>query len=187
MKKIKIGVFTGSLRRASFCKKTALAVSALMPEEFEMVPVEIGSLAMYNQDFDDFGNPPGEYSFFRQEVKMLDGLLFITPEYNRSIPPVLKNALDIGSRPYGHNIWNNKPGAIISVSIGKMGGFGANHQLRQAMVFLNIFLMQQPEAYIGEVASLFDDQGEISNKSSRDFLKNYADAFARWVLRFKAA
>jgi chromate reductase len=187
MDKIKIGVFSGSLRKESFCKKTARIISNMMSSNFEMRPVEIGNLAIYNQDYDDEGQTPAEWQRFRQEVKDLEGFLFVTPEYNRSIPPVLKNALDIGSRPYGQNVWGGKPGAIISVSIGKLGAFGANHQLRQAVVYLNIYTMQQPEAYIGEAASLFDERGELTNQGTADFLQQYADAFAAWVQRFRNA
>jgi chromate reductase len=185
MNKIKIGVFSGSLRKESFCRKTAHAISGMMPSTFEMKPIEIGNLAMYNQDYDDEGHPPEEWQRFRREVKDLDGFLFVTPEYNRSIPPALKNALDIGSRPYGQNVWGGKPGAIVSVTIGKLGAFGANHQLRQAVVFLNIYTMQQPEAYIGEAAALFDERGELKNQGTADFLQQYADAIAAWVQRYR--
>ena len=153
-----------------------------MPENFEMIPLALDDLAMYNQDFDDNACPPKEWIAFREKVNEMDGYLFVTPEYNRSIPAVLKNALDIASRPYGHNVWNGKPGAIISVSVGKMGGFGANHALRQAVVFLNILLLQQPEAYIGEVASLFNGN-EIINEGTRKFLSGFAQAFAQWILK----
>ncbi|AEF83273.1 NADPH-dependent FMN reductase [Leadbettera azotonutricia] len=185
MSKLQIGVLVGSLRKESFSKKTALYVSSLMPDTFDMKPLEIGNLAMFNQDYDDEGKTPGEWTTFREEVRALDGVLLVSPEYNRSIPPVIKNALDIASRPYGKNAWSGKPGGIISVSPGKLGGFGANHQLRQAVVFLNIFLLQQPEAYIGDIASLFDEKGGISNQGTADFLRIYADAFAQWVLKFR--
>jgi chromate reductase len=183
MKTTKIGVLTGSLRKDSFSRKVAQCVSGLMPDNFEMIPVEIGNLAMFNQDFDDEKRTPKEWVSFREQIKSMDGYLFVTPEYNRSAPPVLKNALDIASRPYGCNVWNGKPGAIISVSIGKMGGFGANHALRQAIMFLNIFLLQQPEAYISDAASLFNDKGECVDGNTGKFLAQFADAFAQWVLR----
>jgi chromate reductase len=182
MDKVKIGVFVGSLRKASFCKKIARCVSSLMPDSFETKFVEIGNLAMYNQDYDDEGTTPEAWEAFRQEVKSLDAFLFVIPEYKRSVPPLIKNALDIASRPYGKNVWSGKPGGLISVSPGKMGGFGANQQFRQAATFLNIFLMQQPEAYISDAASLLDDKGEVINKSTGDFLRTWADAFAAWVL-----
>jgi chromate reductase len=185
MEKIKIGVFTGSLRKESFCRKTAQAIGGMVGGPFEMRPMEIGNLAMFNQDYDDEGRTPPEWRRFREEVKDLEGFLFVTPEYNRSFPPVLKNALDIASRPYGQNVWSGKPGAVISVSPGKLGGFGANQHLRQTMGFLNIILMQQPEAYIGDAASLFDERGELTNQGTRDFLQKFADAFTAWVQRFR--
>jgi chromate reductase len=181
MKTIKIGVLTGSLRKASFSRKVAQSVSGLMPKNFDMTPIEIGSLVIYNQDLEDENRVPQEWSNFREKLKEMDGFLFVTPEYNRTLTPVLKNALDIGSRPYGHNVWDGKPGAIISVSVGKLGGFGANHALRQAMVYLNILLLQQPEAYVGEAASLFNKEGELINDGTRKFLTHFADAFAKWV------
>jgi chromate reductase len=185
MSKTKIGVLAGSLRKESFCRKTAKIVSALMPENFEMRMVDISNLPMYNQDYDDEGKTPETWKAFREEIKSLDGYLFVTPEYNRSLPPVLKNALDIASRPYGQNVWNGKPGAIISVSVGKLGAFGANHHLRQTLVFLNVLLLQQPEAYIGEIASLLDEKGELTNPGTKQFLESYAKAFAGWVEKIR--
>lgn len=176
-----IGVFVGSLRRDSFSRAIARAAASLAPEELSMKFIDIGDLPLYNSDFDDDGNPPETWERFRKEIAELDGFLFVTPEYNRSVPAVLKNALDVGSRPYGHNAWDGKPGAIISVSPGVLGAFGANHHLRQPMVFLNVLLMQQPEAYIGSVASLLNGNGELINESTRSFLKNYMDTFAKWV------
>jgi len=109
--------------------------------------------------------------------------LFITPEYNRSIPAVLKNAIDVGSRPYGESVWDGKPGAVLSVSPGALGGFGANHHLRQSLVFLNVPTMQQPEAYIGNAAKLFDGSGNLNNDSIMDFITKFMHAFEVWVLR----
>lgn len=110
-----------------------------------------------------------------------DGFLFITPEYNRSVPAVLKNALDVGSRPYGKSVWDGKPGAVISVSPGAFGGFGANHQIRQTLVFLNVPTMQQPEAYIGNIAKLMDDSGNIKDESILEYLKSIMESFETWV------
>jgi chromate reductase len=114
---------------------------------------------------------------------LFDGFLFVTPEYNRSIPSVLKNAIDVGSRPYGQSVWGGKPGAVISVSPGAIGGFGANHHLRQSLVFLDVPAMQQPEAYIGGAAQLFDAHGNITNETTREFLIKFMDAFAAWVAK----
>ena len=169
MKVKKIGIFVGSLRRNSFSRSIAKAVAALAPEGFEFRFIDIGNLPLYNQDYDDEGQTPQPYTLFRNEVAEMDGLLFVTPEYNRSMPAVLKNALDVGSRPHGQSIWNGKPGALISVSPGGFGGFGANQQLRQPMSFLNILLLQQPEVYIGNVEALLNEEGELVNESTQKF------------------
>jgi chromate reductase len=156
MKQKRIAVLVGSLRKASFNRKMAKALISLAPEPQMLEIIEIGGLPLYDQDYDDEGRPPAAWTTFREHIKSFDGFLFVTPEYNRSVPAVLKNALDVGSRPYGKSIWGEKPGAVISVSPGAIGGFGANHHLRQSLVFLNVPTMQQPEAYIGNAANLFD-------------------------------
>jgi chromate reductase len=185
MSKLQIGVVVGSARKNSYSRKIAAAVCERMPGAFEMRMMNIENLPMYNQDYDDEGRTPAEWSGFREAVKSLDGVLLVTPEYNRSFPPLLKNALDIASRPYGQNAWSGKPGAIISVSPGKMGAFGANQHLRQVTAFLNIPLMQQVEAYIGEAAPLFNEQGTLVNESTGKFLADYAAAFAAWVEKIR--
>src|SRR5690606_18901862 len=151
----RIAVFVGSLRGESFNRKMANAIVDMAPESLEFEILEIGHLPLYNQDFDD--NPPQEWKEFRDTIREFDGVLFVTPEYNRSIPGVLTNAIVIASRPYGHSVWDGKPGGVISVSPSSIGGFGANHHLRQTMVFLNMPVLQQPEAYIGNADELFDD------------------------------
>lgn len=178
----KIGIFVGSLRKGSYSRSIAKAAAKLAQPELNMRFIEIGDLPMYNQDLDDGGNPPEAWTRFRKEIAELDGLLFVTPEYNRSVPAVIKNALDVGSRPYGQNNWSGKPGGIISVSPGGLGAFGANHHLRQPMVFLNVLLLQQPEAYIGKVASLLNEKGELVDESTLSYLKKYMEAFAKWVM-----
>ncbi|HSB30903.1 MAG TPA: NADPH-dependent FMN reductase [Candidatus Sulfobium mesophilum] len=175
----RIGVFVGSLRRESFNRKMAKALIKLAPDSLKLEIVEIGGLPFYNQDLDD--NPLVAWSEFRERLMKIDGVLFVTPEYNRSVPGVLKNAIDVGSRPYGKSVWDGKPGAVVSVSPGAIGGFGANHHLRQSMVFLNIPVMQQPEAYIGNAANLFDDNGDLVNDSARQFAVKFMQAFAAWV------
>jgi len=120
---------------------------------------------------------------FKQRLEGFDAVLFVTPEYNRGVPGLLKNAIDVGSRPYGKSSWNGKPGAIVSVSPGPIGAFGANHALRQSLVFLNVPAMQQPEAYIGSAAGLFDDKGAIVNDSTREFMQKFLQAFAQWIER----
>src|ERR1019366_6061921 len=135
--------------------------------------------SLYNQDHDS--NPPAPWSTFREAVKASDAVLFVTPEYNRSVPGVLKNALDVGSRPYGKSVWNGKPGAIVSCSPGAIGAFGANHHLRQSLVFLNVPAMQQPEAYIGGAAKMFSDTGAITSDDTREFVNKFLQAFAQWI------
>ena len=177
----KIGVLVGSFRKESFSRMLAKALMALAPADWDMEEIELGELAIYNQDFDDENTPPASWTSFRERMKTVDAVLFVTPEYNRSVPAVLKNALDVGSRPYGQSIWDGKPGAVVSVSPGGLGAFGANHHLRQSLVFLNVPMMQQPEAYIGNAAAIFDASGAINNESTHQFLQNFMLAFAAWV------
>lgn len=182
MQSKKIAVLVGSLRKESFSRKTAKALIALAPGSLALEILEIGGLPMYNQDLEE--SPPAAWTDFRERLKGFDGLLFVTPEYNRSVPAVLKNAIDVGSRPYGKNIWDGKPGAVVSVSPGALGAFGANHHLRQSLVFLNIPTMAQPEAYVGGAAKLFDERENLTNESTRDFLKKFMSAFAEWVAKY---
>ena len=176
-----IAVFVGSLRKESFNRKMAHTLIALAPESLKLEIIEINGLPFYNQDDDDGGNPPAAWTAFRERVRAFDGLLFVTPEYNRSVPGVLKNAIDVGSRPYGQSVWGGKPAAVVSVSPGAIGGFGANHHLRQSFVFLDIPVMQQPEAYIGGAAKLFDGEGRVIDEAAREFLVRFMEAFAAWV------
>ncbi len=178
----KIGVIIGSLRKDSFSRKIAKALTRMLPSSFEMEEVEIGELSMYNQDFDDEGTPPASWTAFRDSMKEYDAVLFVTPEYNRSVPAVIKNAIDIGSRPYSENVWNGKPGAVISVSPGGLGGFGANHHLRQALVVLNVPVMPVPESYIANVATLLDDKGTLRDERTQEFLQKFVDAFTVWIV-----
>ncbi|MDR3607580.1 MAG: NAD(P)H-dependent oxidoreductase [Oligoflexia bacterium] len=177
-----IAVLVGSLRKESFNRKMAKQLIALAPETLKLEIIEIGALPLYNQDLDD--HPPAAWIEFRRRLKQSDGVLFVTPEYNRSVPGVLKNAIDIGSRPYGQSAWEKKPGAVISVSPSQIGGFGANQHLRQSLVFLDVPCMQQPEAYIGGAAELFDSEGKIKNESTRAFLRNFMESYANWVATF---
>ena len=177
----KIGILIGSLRKESFSRKVARTLMELAPASYEVGEVEISGLALYNQDLDDGGNPPVAWTAFREQVKQCDAVLFVTPEYNRSVPAVLKNALDVGSRPYGKSVWNGKPGAVVGISPGLLGAFGANHHLRQSLVFVNIPTMQQPEAYIGNAATLFDANGALVNEATRKFLQSFMDSFASWI------
>jgi chromate reductase len=174
-----VAVLVGSLRKASFSRKMALAAIKLAPTVLKPQIVEIGELALYNEDAE--ADPPANWTVFRDAMKAADAVLFVTPEYNRSVPGVLKNAIDVGSQPHGQSVFGGKPGAVISVSPGAIGGFGANHHLRQSLVFLNVPTMQQPEAYIGGAGSLFDDAGEIVNPGTKDFIAKFMAAFAAWV------
>src|SRR5690554_7772062 len=176
----KISLLVGSLRKDSFNKKIANEVKKLASSNLELEILEIGQLSYYNEDLDQ-GNPPQEWTDFRNKIKNSDGFIFFTPEYNRSVPAVLKNAIDVGSRPYGQNSWAGKPGGVVSVSIGNISGFGANHHLRQSLVFVNVPTMAQPEAYIGDASGLFDDSGNLTNESTKEFLRTFIEAFAQWV------
>lgn len=173
-----IAVVVGSLRRESFSRAVAYALAKLAPGHLKLDIVEIGQLSLYNQDLD--ADPPAEWVDFRDRIRSADGVLFVTPEYNRSVPGVLKNAIDIGSRPYGHSAWDGKPTGVVSVTPGGLGAFGANHHLRQSLVFLNMPTLQQPEAYLSNVGGQFQD-GELTDDSTRAFLTKYIEAYAGWV------
>src|SRR3954452_11213716 len=173
-------VLVGSLRKASLNRMLANALISLAPSSLKLGIVEIGPLPLYNEDLDTAA-PPVAWTAFRQRVKAADAVLFVTPEYNRSVPAALKNALDVGSRPYGSSVWDRKPGAIVSSSPGAIAGFGANHHLRQSLVFLNVPTMQQPEAYVGRVDKLFDEHGNIASEGTGKFLQGFMQAFASWI------
>ena len=175
----------GSLRRQSFSRRLALALASVAPAALKIDLVPLGGLPLYNQDEDT--DPPAPWGEFRERVRRADAVLFVTPEYNRSIPGVLKNAIDVGSRPYGKSAWNGKPCAVISCSPGAPGAFGANHHLRQCLVFLNMPVMQQPEAYIGGVDKLVDEQGKFSNSSTAEFCRGVMSGFDRWIRTVRAA
>jgi chromate reductase len=174
-----VAVIVGSLRKDSLNRRMAHALASLAPPELALEIVEIRDLALYDEDRES--ELPAPWVTFRERVRRAEAVLFITPEYNRSIPAPLKNAIDVGSRPYGKSVWSGKPGAIVSVSPGALGAFGANHHLRQCLVFLNVPAMQQPEAYIGGAAKLFNAQGGIENDASREFLSKFMQAFAAWI------
>jgi chromate reductase len=177
-----VAVLVGSLRKASINRKVAMALADLAPSNLKLEIVEIGELPLYNEDIDV--SPPAAYTAFRQKVGAADALLFVTPEYNRSVPAPLKNAIDVGSRPYGQSCLSGKPGAVISVSPGAIGGFGANHHLRQSLVFLDVPCMQQPEAYLSGAGTAFDEAGNPS-ESVRPFLQKFIDAYGKWVEQHK--
>lgn len=176
----KIGVIVGSLRKGSYSGQIAEILKELAPQSLKLENIIIGDLEFYNEDLDD-GTPPESWQRFRKEAAGFDGFLFVTPEYNRSYPSVIKNALDIGSRPRNGSVWNGKPVAVVSVSPGGIGGFGANHHLRQALVFLNTPVMGQPEAYLGNVTSFLDENGKLTNKDTEKFLRLIMESFEKWV------
>ena len=180
-----IGILVGSLRKASHSKKIARAVMSMAPDGFDFKVISLEGLEVYNKDFDDYNSVPESYVAFRNAVKAVAGVIFITPEYNRSVPGVLKNALDIGSRPKVKNAWNGKPAAIFSHSPGNLSAFGANHHLRQSLVSLNVPTMQQPEVYIANVAEIFDADGNIKEGSTKAFLQKAVDAYIAWFNRFQ--
>lgn len=173
-----VAVLVGSLRKDSVNRKVAKALEALTPNlKFNFV--EIGDLPFFDQDLE--ANPPAEWVRLRGEIAAADAVLFVTPEYNRGLPAVLKNALDVASRPYGQSVWNGKPGAIVSVTIGTQGAILANHQLRSSLTFLNVPTLAQPEAYISGALSLFDENGELINESTSGFLAAFGQAFSTWI------
>ena len=175
-----IGIIAGSLRKESFSKKIAKAVVAMAPDGFEFRIISLDDLPIYNQDFDDNNEVPAAYPIFRDDVDAVQGVIFVTPEYNRSVPAVLKNALDVGSRPYGKSVWDGKPAAVFSNSPGNVSAFGANHHLRQSLVFLNVPTMQQPEVYLTKVNELFDENGDINPGATKEFLQKAVDAYIVW-------
>lgn len=175
----KVAVLVGSLRKDSLNLKMAKTLFELAPPELALEIVEIRDLPLYNEDAE--AAAPAAWTRFRDSIRAHDAILFVTPEYNRSVPGGLKNALDVGSRPGGQSVWSHKPAGIISVSPGTIGGFGANHHLRQSLVFLDMPILQQPEAYIAQAATLFDKAGQLSVESTREFLKKYFTAYAQWV------
>ena len=176
-----VAVLVGSLRQDSLNRKMAAALARMAPPSLHLAIVEIGNLPLFNQD--EEADPPPASAAFKARIARADAVLFVTPEYNRSVPGALKNALDVASRPYGKSAWNGKPCAVISVSPGAIGGFGANQHLRQSLVFLDMPTLQQPEAYIGGAGDLFDAQGDITKEATRAFLQKFLAAFATWIER----
>lgn len=174
-----VAVLVGSLRKESFTRKIAIALAELSPASLKLEIIEIRNLPLYDQDLE--ASVPPSWLEFRQRIKSADAVLFATPEYNRSVPGGLKNAIDVASRPYGQNRFDGKPAAVISVSPGAMGAYGANHHIRQSLVFLNMPALQQPEAYVGGVSDLLNPQGKLVEESTREFLKVFMAAFATWI------
>lgn len=182
---VKVALISGSLRKDSISTKIAKNVGELFPAGYEAEFVEIGNLPLYNEDIDTESNVPAEYTTFRNKIKSVDAVLFVTPEYNRSISAALKNALDVGSRPYGQSVWDGKSAGIISQSPSNLSGFGANHHLRQSLVFLNMPTVQQPEVYLANSFEIFDDNGKF-NERTAPFIQSFVDAFIDLIKKHQA-
>jgi chromate reductase len=179
----KIAIIVGSLRAGSINRKIAEHLLQMGHPDLSSHIVGIGDLPLYNEDLD--AKPPREWQIFRESIRASDALLFVTPEYNRSVPGVLKNAIDVGSRPEGQSVWDGKPAGVITASPGSIGGFGANHHLRQMFVFLNVHAMQQPECYLGQAGDAFEEDGGLKERT-RKFLSKFIEAYALWIPRLTA-
>jgi chromate reductase, NAD(P)H dehydrogenase (quinone) len=177
---LNVVVLVGSLRTRSHTRRIARALIDLAPPSLACRIVEIGDLPLYSEDLD--ANPPAAWTRFRAEIRAADAVLITTPEYNRSVPGGLKNAIDVGSRPDYPSLWDGLPAAVVSVSPYKLGGFGANHHIRQSLVFLNMPVMQQPEAYIGDAAAMFEGEGDALTGDGRAFLQRVINGFAEWAI-----
>jgi chromate reductase len=183
MAKLKVAILVGSLRKGSLTRKVAKALISLAPTHLDCNLLEIGDLPLYNEDLEE--NAPASWKRFRSDIMSHDAVLFLTPEYNRSVPGCLKNALDVGSRPEGKNHWDGLPAGVVSVTPYKLGAFGANHALRQTFVYLNLPAMQQPEAYVSGAADLFDASDALKSPETREFFAKYMTAFAHWIETIK--
>jgi chromate reductase, NAD(P)H dehydrogenase (quinone) len=178
----KIAIVVGSLRKDSLNRRVARSICGIRGDNLDCSMVDIGDLPLYDQDYDALPQQPEPYVRFRDQIRSADGILFVSPEYNRGMPGVLKNAIDVGSRPYGHSVWDKKPAAIVTASPGSIGGFGSNHQIRQSCVFLNMPVMQQPEAYLSHVTDdSFDESGCLKEGPLKDLVAVLAHAFHDWV------
>ena len=177
----KIAVIVGSLRREAFSRRVANALRLLQPPSLNLEIAEIAQLPLYNQD--DESAPPLPWVEFRDRIRASDAVLFVTPEYNRSIPGGLKNAIDVGSRPYGKSAWEGKPCGIVSCTPGGLGGMGANFALRQALVFLDMPAMQQPEMYLSSVDKLVDAEGKVLNDKTRELIEKFMHSYCTWIER----
>src|SRR5690606_18035731 len=180
MQQKNIGVIVGSLRKDAYTRLLARALHDLSPPSLRLTQLEIGELPHYNQDLET-DSPPPTWTRFREAVLASDAILFVTPEYNRSMPGALKNALDVGSRPWGKSAWSGKPAGVISLTPGALGAMAANHHLRQVLLAVNLAAMPHPEAYIPAAASLFDDQGRLVKAETREFLAGFMREYEKWI------
>lgn len=180
MEKINIFCLVGGIARNSLNRKLFKVVEEMAPKTVTIRTLEIQKFPFYSQDLEN--DPPDSITRFKDMIRDSDAVLFITPEYNRSFPGVLKNAIDWGSRPYGQNLWDKKPAGVLGATIGPIGTFGAQHHLRQVAAYLNMSVMGQPEFYFNASAS-FDDRGRLINEKTREFVENYWTAFMSWIDR----
>lgn len=183
MRQYQIAVIVGSLRRDSFNRKLANAIVKLAPPEFSFRQIRIGDLPLYNQDDDK--NPIDPVKRLKAEITASQGLLFVTPEYNRSVPGILKNALDHASRPYGQNAWAGKPAGVLGISVGSIGTALAQQHLRNILAYLDVPTLGQPEVFIQAKEELFDEAGNIGS-GSKEFLQHWMNQYAAWVQRHVA-
>jgi chromate reductase, NAD(P)H dehydrogenase (quinone) len=181
MSTYRIAVLVGSLRRESLNRQLALALARLAPSEFTFEHVRIDDLPLYNQD--DDANQAAAVKRLKGEIAAAQGLLFVTPEYNRSIPGVLKNALDHGSRPYGQSVWAGKPAGVIGVSVGPIGTALAQQHLRNVLAYLDVATLGQPEAFIQNQPGMFGENGAIGIESTQKFLQQWVDRYVAWIKR----
>jgi NAD(P)H-dependent FMN reductase len=184
-KHYEIAIIVGSLRKESITRKVAHSLIENAPESFKCTFLEIGDLALYNEDLET-ANAPASWLRFRQNISTSDAVLFLTPEYNRSLSGCIKNAIDVGSRPEGMNVFDGKPAGVVSVTPYKMGAFGANHILRQSLVYLNMPVMQQPEAYIGGAAELFNQDGSLKTEETKQIFTTFMKAYEKWIVTISA-
>jgi len=177
-----VPAIVGSLRRDSYTRRLVEGLARLSGDSMRIEIVEIRELSLYNQDDEEF--PPAPWVAFRSRIKRADGVLLATPEYNRSMSACIKNALDVGSRPRTESVWKGRPAAVISASPGTLGGFGANHHLRQALVGAGAQTLQAPETYISGSNALFDSGGEFVNPATRQLCEQFVRSFETWIRRF---
>lgn len=185
METINIAVIIGSARKDSFTKKIAFILQELAPKEFNFNYVDITKIPYYEEDLEGTSDEPKEWRVFREQIQNNEALLFVTPEYNRSFPAIVKNALDVGSRPYGKSVWNDKPAGVVSISPGSLGGVNATNHLKQVLAFLNVHVIQQPEVYIASVHTLLDQKGKLNNKKTQEFLTMYLQGLKEWILKHR--
>jgi chromate reductase len=184
MSKTKVALFVGSLRKDSFNRKLAKAIEKLAPADFEFAHVRIDNLPLYNQDFD--ADYPAEATRLKKDVESADAVLFVTPEYNRAIPGVLKNAIDIASRPWGTNSFAGKPAGMLGISVGAIGTALAQQHLRNVLAYLDVPTLGQPEVFMQMKDGLIDDDGNIGSDDTRKFLQDFVDRYVAWVEKHAA-